>query len=144
MKTLIQWIIGLLAAGSAAAMAEPGMYYNPDKPGHGIHITQDLGYGSGVTWYLYRQDRSSAVLISAENCTEFPCVVELLEPTAKFMGGGLEFAPSGVVELAFTDDGLSIDWELYYWSGADCADKSPGGLIFFNCIGSQDLVLLAK
>ena len=144
MKTLIQWVIGALSAGSVVAAAEPGLYYNPEKPGHGVYVTQDSGFGSAVVWYLYRQDGSSAVLISAENCDSFPCAVELLEPSAKFMGGGLELTPAGVLEIAFTDEGAEIEWELYTWPGAECDGLSPGGLIFYSCIGRQDLVLLAK
>lgn len=151
MKTLIQWIIGALAAGSSIAMADSGWWYDADHPGHGITISQDSGHGHGVLWFLHRVDGSSAFLVAGENCEKFPCVVTLHEPTAAWMGGatsqpGADFDlgdPVGSLELTPQEDGsLTAKFDLYYWRG-DCIGVSPGGAILRGCIGSLNLVRLA-
>jgi len=143
MRTLLNWIIGLIAAGSSIALAEPGLYYDADNPGHGLTITQDTGEGHAVIWYLYREDGSSAFLTGLENCSEFPCVIPLVEPQAvtafQFYDLG---EPVGVLELTKTDGGFEAKYDLRPF--LNCIGQSSGGTIFRRCIGTINLSKLAE
>lgn len=145
-------IAALLLIFSTTALAGPGLWHDPEHPGHGITITQDSGFGHGVIWFLHRVDGSSAFLIAGENCEEFPCVTPLHEPTAAWMGGatsqpGVDFDlrdPVGSLELRQREDGrLTAKFDLYYWR-EDCIGLGPGGAIFRACVGTLTLELLAE
>ena len=152
MKTLINWVIGALAAGSSLAIADSGWWYDADAPGHGLTISQDSGHGHGVLWFLHRADGSSAFLIAGENCDGFPCAVTLHEPVAAWMGGATSLPgadlslgdPVGSLELTPQPDGtLAAKFDLYYWR-EDCIGIGPGGAIFRGCVGTLSLTKLAQ
>jgi hypothetical protein len=110
-----------------------------------LQIDQNLhGFGHQVTWYLYRLDGSSAFLVGSETCAEFPCVLEMVEPTAAWMGGALDLGETvGSLEIGVADeDGLTIQYDLRSWVPEYCTDISPGGVIFRKCAGWIDLILL--
>ena len=142
------FIAALLAvsACSSPASAAPGHWYEPARSGYGIQIDQDTGFGSAVTFYLYRRDGSTAFLVGGENCESFPCVLTLHEPSADFMGGELELGPEiGEIELGEYDGAiLPMRYDLRVWLGEFCQDISPGGVIFRQCAGQRDLQLLAE
>jgi hypothetical protein len=151
MKNFIAGLVFLFAASSV--VAGPGLWYDPEHPGHGILITQDMGAGSGVIWFLHRPDGASAFLIAAENCEEFPCVVPMHEPEAAWMGGafpgaaGVEFdfkEPVGTLELRQLEDGgLTAKFDLRFFRPEDCVGIGGSGLILRGCIGTVTLKLLA-
>lgn len=130
----------------ALAFANPaGLWYNPERDGLGLWLTQDMGGGHWVQWQLYRRDGSTAVVVGAEGCTEFPCVVPLHEPRAQWLGGNLDFgAPVGMLELHVTENGLRLEFDLRQFDPANCVGVSPGGVIFNKCIGTLELELLAR
>lgn len=136
-----------LAGCAQPASAAPGHWYEPSKNGVGIQIDQNLhGFGHQVTWYLYREDGSTAFLSGAETCESFPCVIPLVEPTAYFMGGGLELGdPVGTLEIGVYDgDLLPVVYDLREWRPESCFDIGPGGLIFRQCVGRLSLQLLTE
>lgn len=136
----------LLVAGSVSA--EPGWWYEPapNREGIGLFVTQDMGAGSAVIWYLYREDGSPTWLIGGENCLSFPCVVPLHEPAASWMGGGLDLGePVGSLEIgAFDGEILPASFDLRGLAPERCSDISPGGVLFRECAGRLDLQLLAR
>lgn len=147
MKHFVAFVILALFSVSAVASDDfAGLWYNPDKPGHGIQINRDGGFGHAITWYLYRKDGSSAFVTALETCEEFPCVVSLAEPTARFLDGDAELGDAvGSVELTPQEDGsLEVDYDLSLFLGADhCYGISPGGMIFRQCVGKFDMIKLA-
>ena len=142
MKTLINWIIGLLIAGSSIALAGSGWWYDSDNPGHGLTISQDGGHGHGVIWYLYRADGSAGFVVGVENCQDFPCVVTLAEPVSAGAFGQTQLKTVGWLELTPTDSGLKATYDLVDF--LDCRELSPGGIIFRKCIGTINLKKLAQ
>ena len=137
-------LASLFLAGSV--LAAPGHWYEPAEPGYGVQINQDGGFGYAVTFYLYRTDGSTAFLIGAETCEEFPCVVALLEPTADFMGGNLDVGNAlGELEIGvFDGEVLPIRFDLRVWLGEYCENISVGGIIFRQCAGQRNLRLLTE
>lgn len=142
-------IITALALLAGTAFSAPGHWYTPDRDGLGLQIDQNFhGFGHAVTWYLYREDGSGAFLVGGETCPYFPCVVELHEPTANYMGGGLELGPAiGILEIGIATEGvLQVDYDLRAWLAAQGSDRceniSVGGILFRECAGKIDLQLL--
>lgn len=144
MKKLLLATLLLLPVLAIASDDLAGHWYNPDKPGYGIQINRDGGFGHAVTWYLYRRDGSSAFLTSMETCEEFPCVVSLAEPTATFLNGDAVLGDAiGSVELTPLDNGgLRADYDLRLFLGAECLNTGPGGLLFRGCLGKFDMIKL--
>lgn len=144
MKNLLISII-MMSAVSVAHADPSGHWYNPDKPGYGIQINRDGGFGHAITWYLYRKDGSSAFLTGMETCEEFPCIVSLAEPTAVFLNGDAELGDAvGSLELTPQADGtLKADYDLRVFLGEECANISGGGLLLRGCIGKFDLSKIA-
>jgi len=130
----------------ALAFAAPGHWYEPARDGHGLQINRDGGFGSAVTWYLYRPDGTTAFLIGGETCFEFPCVVELYEPTARYMGGDLDLGqPVGILEIGDVEgDTLPVRYDVRAWQTERCSNISAGGVLFRECAGRLDLKLLAE
>jgi len=145
MKKLLFVTLLLIPAITMASDDIAGHWYDADKPGHGIQIDRDGGFGHAVTWYLYRKDGSSAFLTAGQTCEEFPCVVTLHEPSARFLDGGAELGdPVGSVELTPQEDGtLEADYDLILFLGEECLNITPGGLIFKQCVGKFDMVKLS-
>jgi hypothetical protein len=152
MKHFIAALVLLFA--SANVMAGPGLWHDPEHPGHGVLITQDMGAGHGVIWFLHRTDGSSAFLIASENCEEFPCVVPMHEVEAAWMGGafpgsGSSFAfdfqdPVGSLEMRQLEDGrIATKFDLRAFRPADCFGIGGSGLILRGCIGTITMELLA-
>jgi hypothetical protein len=113
-----------------------------------------MGAGSGVIWFLHRTDGSSAFLIAAENCEEFPCVVPMHEVEAAWMGGafpgsGSSFDfdfkdPVGSLEMRQLEDGRIVTkFDLRGFRPADCFGIGGSGLILRGCIGTITMELLA-
>lgn len=145
MKKLLFVTLLLIPAIALASDDFAGLWYNPDKPGHGIQINRDGGFGHAITWYLYRKDGSSAFLTALETCEEFPCVVSLAEPTARFLDGDAELGDAvGSVELTPQEDGsLEADYDLRLFLGEECFGIGPGGMLFRGCVGKFDMIKLA-
>jgi len=131
---------------STLAVAAPGLYHNPDRDGHGLLLTADTGFGNAVIWYLYRRDRSSAVLIGADNCTEYPCVTALHEPRGPWMGGDFDLGdPVGSVEITLlSENTIKVSYDLRAFDPEKCIGVTPGGVIFNECVGNQVLEVLAR
>jgi len=141
MKSVI--LIAIFLAGSA--IGAPGHWYQPERNGHGLQINRDSGFGSAVTWYVYRPDGSTAFLVGDSNCEAFPCVLTLHEPTAQYMGGSLELGPEiGEIEIGVAGDTLPVRFDLRAWLPERCTDISPGGVLFRECAGKIDFQLLTK
>lgn len=137
----------LLPIGCAqTASAAPGHWYEPERNGHGLQIDQNAhGFGHAVTWYLYREDGTTAFLIGGSNCDSFPCVLTLHEPTARYMGGNLDLGPAvGEIEIGVAGDTLPVRFDLRAWQPERCTDISPGGVIFRECAGKIDFTLLTE
>lgn len=145
MKKLLLATLLLLPTLAIASDDFAGHWYNPNKTGHGIQINRDGGFGHAVTWYLYRVDGSSAFLTALETCEEFPCVVSLAEPTARFLDGDADLGDAvGSVELTpLEDGGLRADYDLRLFLGEQCQDVSVGGLLFRGCVGKFNMVKLS-
>ena len=147
MKNLLfVFFVSIFAAGSVKASNDlAGHWYDADHIGHGIQIDRDGGFGHAITWYLYRKDKSSAFLTSGQTCEEFPCIVTLHEPSARFLDGDVELGdPVGSVELTPQEDGtLEADYDLRLFLGEECKNITPGGLIFRQCVGKFDMVKLS-
>lgn len=138
----MKYALFLLALVAGSVFAAPGLWYEPDRDGHGISITQSEG-GFAVIWYLYRDDGQPTFLI-ADPCPEFPCVSALYEPSARFMGGDLELGePVGDIEIG-TGEPLVVRYDLREWRPETCLGISPGGVLFRECGGRLDLVRLAE
>ena len=129
----------------ALALANPaGLWYSPQRDGAGLWLTADTGEGHWVQWQVYRRDRSSAVLTGDRNCTEFPCVIALHEPSAPWLGGDVDLGePVGSAEIHITDSGLRLVYDVRAWDLENCSG-TPGGIILAQCIGTVDMVLLAR
>ena len=143
---LIATFLSVFALGNAVASDEfAGLWYDPDKSGHGIQINRDGGFGHAVTWYLYRKDGSSAFLTAGATCEEFPCIVPLHEPTSRFLSGDTELGdPVGSLELTPNQDGtMEADYDLRIFLGEECFGITPGGLLFRGCVGKFDMEKLA-
>jgi len=135
------FLIGCAQPASAA----PGHWYQPERDGIGLQIDQDTGFGSAVTWYLYRPDGSTAFLVGGGNCEAFPCVLTLHEPTARYMGGNLDLGdPVGEIEIGVAGDTLPVRFDLSEWLPERCTDISPGGVLFRECAGKIDFELLTE
>jgi len=145
MKKLLFVTLLLIPAIAMASDDIAGHWYDADKPGHGIQIDRDGGFGHAITWYLYRKDKSSAFLTSGQTCEEFPCIVTLHEPSARFLDGDVELGdPVGSVELTPQEDGtLEADYDLRLFLGEECLNITPGGLLFRQCVGKFDMVKLS-
>lgn len=146
MKYVCAIILIAVVALTGSAVAAPGTWYNPDRDGHGVQINRDSGFGHGVTWYLYRPDGTTSFLVAKEPCLGFPCVAELVEPTAGFMGGNLDLGETvGILEIGVAEgNALSVRYELSAWLLDQCDGLTPGGLIFRKCVGQIDMELLAE
>lgn len=140
------FLMAILLLVPALAFGQAGHWYNPDKPGYGIQINRDAGFGQAVTWYLYRKDGTSAFLTGMETCEQFPCIVSLAEPTARFLDGDAVLGDAvGSLELTPLEDGtMEAEYDLRLWLGEECTDISGGGLLFRGCIGKFNLELLAE
>ena len=145
MKKLLFVTLLLIPAIAMASDDIAGHWHDADKPGHGIQIDRDGGFGHAITWYLYRKDKSSAFLTSGQTCEEFPCIVTLHEPSARFLDGDVELGdPVGSVELTPQEDGtLEADYDLRLFLGEECLNITPGGLLFRQCVGKFDMVKLS-
>ncbi|TQE96894.1 MAG: hypothetical protein FKY71_16370 [Spiribacter salinus] len=130
----------------STAFAAPGHWYEPGREGHGLQINRDSGFGHAVTWYLYREDGSTAFLIGGSNCESFPCVLTLHEPTARYMGGSLDLGPEvGEIEIGQYDGvTLPVRFDLRAWQPERCDDISPGGVLWRECAGKIDFELLTE
>ena len=133
-------IAALFVTMSVAAEDPAGLWYDPDRPGHGLYISGDNGFGRSLTWYLHRHDGSSGFVISDENCAKFPCVVALHEPAAGPFGASYDRGfdlgdPVGSLEIHQHDDEFSVKYDLRGFYGEVCSQSSPGGLIFNGCVG---------
>ena len=127
---------------AVSASAGPGLWYEPGRDGHGLTISQPTSGGHAVIWYLYREDGSATFLI-ADSCPEFPCVTPLYEPSAHFMGGGLNLGdPVGDIEIGVGDP-LPVRFDLREWRPEECFGISPGGVLFRQCAGRIQFELLA-
>ena len=151
MKSISTILFGIALSVSAWAsdFEATGTWHDPDHGGHGIVITADSGFGHGVFWFLHRDDRSSAFLIGDANCTEFPCIVALLEPSSGFLGGkygggSLSVGdPVGTLEITPTESGFSAKYSLVGPFSDHCNITNPGGIIFRGCIGTIEFERLA-
>ena len=153
--TLLAAVFALgLSTGAAASSETSGLWHDPEHPGHGVLITQDMGAGQAVIWFLHRTDGSSAFLIASENCEEFPCVAPMHEVEAAWMGGAFpgsgssfEFDfgdPVGTLEMNVLEDGrIAAKFDLRGFRPADCFGIGGSGLILRGCIGTITLELLA-
>lgn len=122
-----------------------GLWYSPDRDGTGIWISPDMGAGHAVLWYLNRRDGSSAYLHAGENCTDFPCVVPLHEPTVSWLGGDVDLGePIGSLEIQSSDTGLRVTYDIRGFDPDNCFGISPGGTLFRECAGTRNLVRLTN
>ena len=135
-------VLALILIGSASAA--PGLYHQPARDGHGLSISQPTEAGHSVIWYLYREDGTATFLI-ADPCESFPCVSALYEPTANFMGGGLDLGePVGDIEIGqYNGVTLPVRFDLREWRPEECFGISPGGVLFRQCGGRIDFTRLA-
>ena len=139
MFRLIALAVALLAS---SAIAAPGLYHQPARDGHGLSISQPTEAGHSVIWYLYREDGTATFLV-ADPCPEFPCVTPLYEPTAHFMGSGLDLGdPVGDIEIG-RGDPLPVRFDLREWRPDECFGLSPGGVLWRECAGRLVLERLA-
>jgi len=148
MMKILFWFVGALCAAvlSVSAHASPaGLWYAPANDGAGLWVTEDMGAGHFVQWHLYRRDGSSAFVVSGEGCDKLPCIIPLHEPTAPFMGGTVDLGePVGTLELRQTDTGLRAVYDLRAFDPDNCTGITPGGLLLNRCVGTIDLILLAR
>ena len=134
--------IAVLLLIPALAFGAPGLWFDPGRPGHGLTISQPTDGGHAVLWYLPRRDGSAAYLLGMP-CRDFPCVTTLHEPTAAWLGGGLELGePVGELEIGVGDP-LPLRYDLRDWSGEVCEGISPGGVLWRECAGRLELERLA-
>ena len=132
-------LIAALLLTPTLALAGPGIWHQPDRDGHGIVISQPSEAGSAVLWFLYTRDGSATFLIG-EPCPEFPCVTPLFQPSAGWLGGGLELGDEvGSVELSASGEQLRVVFDLRGLSPDECAGITPGGLLFRECVGTLTL-----
>ena len=133
-------LAGLVLA--ASAFAAPGLWYAPDRPGHGISISQPTEGGYAVLWYLPTRSGVAAYLI-ADPCPDFPCVSALYSPAARWLGGGLNMGePVGEIEIGVGEP-LPVRYDLRAWDVETCTGISPGGVLFRECAGRLELERLA-
>ena len=133
-------LAGLVLA--ASAFAAPGLWYDPDRPGHGISISQVTEGGHAVIWYLPDQNGDAAYLI-ADPCETFPCVSALYSPTAGWLGGNADLGePVGEIEVGVGDP-LPVRYDLRAWATDRCSDISAGGVLWRECAGRLELEKLA-
>lgn len=153
MKGIRNWLAGVLSlpfmalsgsVGASEGFDYAGLWYQPDRPGTGILITPDMGAGHGVIWYLHRRDGTSAFIVGGENCTSFPCVVTLKEPTANWLGGNLDLGePVGNVDFSEWDGRLRVNFDLRELSPEICEGISIGGILLRECAGTKFFSRLA-
>ena len=123
---------------ASSAIAAPGLWHDPDRPGHGISISQPTEGGHAVLWYLPTRAGETAYLI-ADPCEAFPCVSALYAPTARWLGGGLELGdPVGEIEIGVGDP-LPVRYDLRAWDVESCAGISAGGVLWRECAGRLEL-----
>ena len=127
-------LAGLCLVGSA--LAEPGLWHNPERDGHGISISQPGDGGHAVLWYKYRTDGTAAFLM-AEPCPAFPCASPLFEPTARYLGGELDLGePVGLIEIdAAAENRMRVYFDLREWTWPRCEGVSAGGVVWRECAG---------
>ena len=132
-------LASLLLASSA--FSAPGLWFDPDRPGHGISISQPTEGGHAVIWYLPTRAGETAYLI-ADPCADFPCVSALYSPVASWLGGDLDLGePVGEIEIGVGDP-LPVRFDLRSFDPDRCSG-TPGGVIFLECAGRLELERLA-
>lgn len=144
MRTLINDIIdkikaalgvSLLLGGSAFAQSH---YFDSNHPGHGISVTRDSGQGSAFIWYTYNREGEGRWLISAENCTAYPCYIDLAQAFGQWMGGDVELVKVGTAVADFRDGVLFWEYNVQYWpESGDC-----GRMIWVyqtKCVGEFEM-----
>ena len=131
---------------STSLSAAPGLWFEPARDGHGLTISRDSGFGSAVIWYGYTPEGEAVFLIGGKNCTAFPCVIAMHQPSASWMGGQLDIGPPvGEMEIGIFDGAaLPVRYDFRAWQPELCSDISPGGVIFRRCAGRIDFELLAQ
>ena len=130
-------LIGLLLLLPSVVFAAPGLWFEPAREGHGLSISAPTSGGHAVIWYLYREDGSAAFLLGGP-CREFPCVTELFEPKARYMGGELDLGPPvGTLEIGEAKgDRMRVDFNLTAWTWPRCKGVSAMGYLWRECAGT--------
>ena len=140
-------ILLCVLAGSAFAV-EPGLYHDPDSPGHGVQVnTAPDGYRV-LTWFTYGPildadseplDAAQAWFVS-ENWQPGE-TVPLFRPSGYFPAQFFELGePVGNIRIRETDTGLRLDFQVFDWP------KGCDGSVQFGppwCSGTVFLELLA-
>lgn len=135
-----------------------GMWYSPNHPGHGIVLNYNYSTDvAALTWFLHRPDLSSAFLSGGQLCEFFPCVVELVEPSASLLGGhgalvGGYFElgpPVGMASLTLLNDNeMRVEYIFIPWLNMNtpeyCENISGAGYLYRGCVGTITLNRLTK
>ncbi len=110
-----------LALTSATAPSQPGSYYNPQRSGHGIFISQ-AGGQQALYWYTYLEDGTAAWYVAQDNA---PAAGASAWTTAlrrvTWDGSAVDgLPPVGDVTVTPIDgDNLMFSWHLFGVAGSE-------------------------
>ncbi len=120
----------LLFTGVSASPAVdpvPGMWYNPDRSGHGLDISfyeSDEGEVVGVVWYTYRQDGTPVWYLGAKRLSA-DRVENMLLYEYTWDGSRATAREAGELDLLFVDPTHArLDWVFSSGSALDIGTEN--------------------
>lgn len=146
MKATFFSVLTALAMVSMSAFCiEPGLYADPESPGHGVAVFEAPEDHRVITWYTYDEldGQGGQAWFISDNFLPGN-EVDLYQPDGIFPSFGFELGdPVGSAVVTDNQSRLLVRYELYLWS-QNCSGQPQPSPAPPYCFGSVSLNLLAR
>lgn len=142
---MIATLLALLMLFSVKAFAvEPGWYAPEDGSGQGLVVRCNDADQCAAAWLTYANG-VQAWFISNENCERGQvCDVAFSRVEGQWFGESVDvLEPEVAATLEPTADSVIVDFDARQLFPERC-DTGTGGLLFRNCVGAVEFLLIAR